>query len=467
MRNIKSVTPVHPLLRPVFYATTALFVWGGANAYAQTGGGLAYSLGLTQRLSFESNPTLSPTSSGSASISTTELFFTVTSETATDRLSLRGGTSFRLSEGAGSDGFDLGNRGLDLGYQRQGLDTSLDFSASTNYLDIEFPRPITDFFDEETGTFDVPEDQAELTGTGTQRAASIGGEVTFGAQSPVGLKLGGEIAHTDYFKTTAPNLINSQRRNFNSELRIDLSPVTSATAAYSLSDVASRDLVGRPAQKQFQLGLNRAFSTGQIGVFYGHQTSPQIRNNSLNGSYDITSLTQNFGATLGISKNEISGENTLTGALRAGSDFGNGRTTAQLDRLVSSTGAAAITGALNIQHNVQAGNVNLQLSRSLSTRSTDDLNQFVNLIGVNYLHNLDPNTALRIEAAFVDTQIQNDDVNMNQNLSASLGMSRALPQNWSVNASLTHVERRTRSALGRSTARSNVLSFSLGKIWLR
>jgi hypothetical protein len=131
-------------------------------------GGVLLSFGIDQRFEAGRNLALEVPEEGSSAIATTDLSFGLVSETTTQSLSFDMGVGLRIEDTPDSDGTvtDFGDPRFNLAYRREVATAT--FGLDANYRQAQIDTlSLSDFLDDE-GLVELPEDFADLDGTGTR-----------------------------------------------------------------------------------------------------------------------------------------------------------------------------------------------------------------------------------------------------------------------------------------------------------
>lgn len=173
---------------PVFAA--AALATGGQDLRAQeSGGGIEFTLDVSQSLRAEDNLNFREDPEGTSIIAETRLTFGVVSETSIDRLRLSAGTGFEIGRYADSGDVetDISEPVFNLSYDREAANAKLGFDARYRKTRIVNVRPEDDFV-----TTDL------IAGEGEREFARVSGELITGLGGPMELSFGARATKRDY-----------------------------------------------------------------------------------------------------------------------------------------------------------------------------------------------------------------------------------------------------------------------------
>lgn len=399
-----------------------------AQAQESDAGGVVLTFGVQERFETTSNLGLDVTSRGRTNQANTKLSFGVVSETQTSRLAFDVSGVLRAAIGPEHSGTDLSFDGpqLALGYDHSGANATLKLKAGISESDVAYLRPLEDFLDED-GQVVLPEDLADLTGTGTRRNSALNASVTWGDNAPVGFGLSAGFSALSYSDTTSPGLIDSHRSSLGGSMRFDLSDVTKATIDLKFSrfdDDAplskSRDTIS------LETGLSQEMATG-----------------TLTGS--LSAAKTEDGTRLGFTV----GRNV---------DLPDGSLSANLGVSRAATGGANLTGSLGYQRDLPNGQINAQLRRGIGV-GNDDTDRLITVLSLGYSHSLSPLSSLSLDLSYAENTVTATDSTV-ANTSFSATYSHALTEDWGLDLGY---RQRIRDADGVGTADSSSVFLSLSR----
>lgn len=387
-------------------------------------GGVTMTFGFSQRLEYDDNPPLAPTSPGGSALSTTRLTFSLSSETATQKIVLNTGTALRWSGGSGTQGgIKIDDPQFDLNYTLDVGSSSLSVGANYRRSDIQFLRPLSDFTQPD-GTIVLPPDLNDLTGTGFRTDYGVNGALTWGAGGPLGVTLNLGLQGLEYDKVSNPALVDNQRQNAGVLVRMRLNDVTDATANLTFSRYEQDPGLTRAYTRGISLGLTRSLVNGSLGAMIG------------------TSNT-NAGTRLNFDVNRVM-------------SLPSGSLTAGLGITRPAGGNYGMTGRLNWQQTLANGSINAQLSRGVTVTNANT-EQLQTVVSVQYSQALNPRDGLSLNVTY-SLSDPSGTGNNNANTSIGASYSRNLTPDWSMNFGYTH---RIRAPEALAGAQSNNVFISL------
>ncbi len=286
----------------------------GTPALAEGGTELTFNLGV--RLSRDSNPDLTPVSSGQRTSAGLDLSFGLTSATALSTLTLQGAAGLLTGNGSGPIASGLTDPSLTLAYARTGANSQFTVDGALRQADVS-GGDVTNF----------------QTGTGLRRTADLSSGLSFGTGGPLGFGLNAGITAIRYSGTTDPDLIDSRTVRLGADLRADLSPVLRASlglqeSRFRQDGQAARDTLGLSA------GLTLDRPNGALSLRFAAEDTPDGQRLGLTFEHrmDLSSgtLTYSLGATQGVTDKTY-----LTGAVSYVQDLPNGAMNIGLSRAVA------------------------------------------------------------------------------------------------------------------------------------
>lgn len=197
----------------------------GAPVLAEGGNVLDFNIGA--RLSSDSNPDLTPISSGPSTTGGLTLSFGLTNEAALSTLSLQGSAGLLTSDDSGTTG--LTDPNLTLSYARTTANAALTLDGTLG----------------QTAVAGGAVDNFQ-TGDGLRRSADLSGALTLGTGGPLGFGLTAGYSAVSYHENPSATLLDSQTLHLGADLRADLSPVLHASfgvqnSRFTQDGAAARD----------------------------------------------------------------------------------------------------------------------------------------------------------------------------------------------------------------------------------
>ena len=238
-------------------AMTAL----GLPAAAQEAGGKRMRLDLSQGLRVTTNPDLDPGGDETETLATTDLGFTISTETRRASLAMTLGAQLVGELGDDSDGleFDRPSARLDYGYRGPGAE--LGAFASIDRQNIDYLRAL-DLIELQDGSFEVPEDLDDLEGSGYRVSSRVGVNGDFGRDDLFGWGFDLRGSDLSYEDVTTDQLEDRRRYNARFYSHMDLTRTLRLTGRlrYMLSD---KEGASATDTTEYGLGLTALRPTGQ------------------------------------------------------------------------------------------------------------------------------------------------------------------------------------------------------------
>lgn len=392
-------------------------------------GRLRLTFGIEQGLDLTDNLGLDVPSAGSAADLTTGLSFGLLTETRTSRLAIDGSIGLRVASGGNLSGTEtrLSDPSLTLSYGRNTASASLQFDAYLRETDIDFLRALTDFPTGPDGGVILPEDLADLTGTGTRRSQGVDLGLTWGEGARTGFGLSAGISGLRYSDTSSATLFDSDRRNLGATLRFSLSDSTDLTFGLRYGTFTSADPTStRRNTVSLDAGFSQSLATGSL-------TAELTASNTEDGTQTGFSIGRSYALPRG----------TLSASIGATRGV---------------TGSASLTGALNLQQTLPRGQFSAGLRRSVSAGS-DDTEELVTALSIDLMQTLTPLSSVQLGLDYVRNE---ETATGNRTDTASLAASynRALTPDWGLNLGYRYG---MRDQTGSGRARENSVFLTLSR----
>lgn len=393
-----------PLIRTM--ALAAMGLMGGAallystTAWAQDSGapeGPVLRIGVSERLSWSDNPSLSANPTGGRVVSNTRLSFALTDQTALNTFKLAGNTGLRLSDSAASGfGSSVADPRFSLAYSRLGATSQLDLTAAFQRNDIAFLRPLSDFTDDD-GTIDLPTDLDDLQGSGIRQSLKFGAKLTLRDDAPFGLTLSAGVTDLRYQDVTDPDLNDTTRSFLRATARLDINDVTQARVGLSY-----RSFLGSNNRND-SLGLNTGLTItrpdGELRVSFSADDSDRGTRLRFEAGRSFDLPTGNLSFDLGLSQ--------------------------------STAGRLKLTGDVSYSHDFDEGQVNASLRQTI-TEGSDDSDRLQTSLSAGLSRPLSPLASLNLGLGYVISEnLGSGSSTQSADFSASLGY--ALSPDWDLN----------------------------------
>ena len=371
----------------------------GAPALAEGGTELTFNLGA--RLSYDSNPDLTPVSSGQRTSGGLDLSFGLTSETALSTLTLQGAAGLLTANGSGPVATGLTDPSLTLAYARTTAKAQFTVDGALRQSDVS-GGDVTNF----------------QTGSGKRRTANLSSGLNLGADGPYGFGLSAGITDIQYSATTDPALIDNRTVRFGADLRADLSSVLVASlglqdSRFSQDGQTPRDTVGLSA------GLTLDRPTGALSLRFTADNTPDGQRLGLTFEHrmDLSAgtLTYSLGATQGV------------------------------------TDKTYLTGAVSYAQDLPNGTVNVALSRDVQAGAETDSETVLSRANISYSKAITPRANLALALDWAKQRDTATDL-ATANTSLSAIWTQNVTQDWALDLGYT---RRLRDQDGVGTGRSD------------
>ncbi len=433
---------------------------------AQETGGVRIIVGVEQGLDLGRNTTLSVPATGERASATTRLSFGIISETRTQSLRLDAESAFRFESisGEASSAFDA--PALTLAYARQGAQASLNVSASYAQQDIETLRSLSAFIDED-GVFVLPEDFADLTGTGQRTTYDARAALVLGRDAPLGFQFDLGASGTTYQDTTDPGLTDTKRTNLGASARLQLSAVLTGTISLSYATFEEDNAVQTErTTRDLDFGLTylispRATLDAAIGSTSTDtsETTGDTRTQGLTGrialGYDMPNGTAN--AVLDASR-DASGDQRLGLQFGRSLELPAGRLSGTLGVTRPENDDVSLIGSIDWFQELPTGSFSVRLNRSVAV-AADDETRLTTLASARYSYDINSLSSLSLGLSYVVADATSTTNRVTQT-DATATYSYALTRDWNLN---TGVSYRVRDETTVGRASSPVLSVSIGR----
>lgn len=397
-----------------------------ATAQDSDAGGVQMRLVAAQSLNASQNAGLTPGGTARTTTAQSALTFSLTDETRTETFALTASSGLRASSTGTGGGASFGvlDPRVNLRYNREGAASSLTVAASATRSDIAYIRPLSDFFDPDTGVLTLPQDFDDLTGTGTRTALSFSGSLSLRDDAPFGVTLGVQVSDLSYQNVTAANLNDSRSITTSVTGRFNITPVMAARAGLSYR---IGEEVG--SARTEQLNLSGSLTIDQPDGSYGLSV----------GATDVQNGLDRVSASLSRSY-QLSEDVSMSGSI------GLVRTAA---------GDIDTSGSLGLNYAYPLGTISAGLNRGVST-DTDGTEDLVTSLSLGATRALTPNSGISLSASYAQTEDTGTGVSTTLS-SIGASYSHSLTEDWALSAGISVS---TRDSTG--AARANASELSLG-----
>ncbi|MGI3212166.1 hypothetical protein ACROSR_13735 [Roseovarius tibetensis] len=226
-------------------------------------GGPVLTFGISSTLSATDNYDLRPGGGDSADLFDNRLSFGYRNRRPNDTLSLDlSGVLRAVEPPTSSNTFD--NRNARLGYQRQGVNSTLNFGANYSFSSVEARDPFDrGRLSEDDPLFEEdPLDETDFTqDRGDQQEIGAQFRLETGLNDLLGVILTARYRDRGYENTTDPDLFDSETLSLSGTTRFTLSPITEARVVLNYRDYSAEDDSRTDRQtSSVNLGLTQALS---------------------------------------------------------------------------------------------------------------------------------------------------------------------------------------------------------------
>ncbi|KAA8606401.1 hypothetical protein AL036_14690 [Salipiger aestuarii] len=422
-----------PFPRRTATALAALSLACALPLAAQEAGGVLMQFTLSQRLQTLTNPDLVPGEEDESSFSSnTNLGFSLSSVTRTDKLTLTLGGSLRHVDAPNADddvAFGFQSPSAGLSYARIVGTNRLSAGINLAVSDISYLRSVTvadtDSTDPDGG---IPDDTVididDEYSTGTRRELGANAEIGFGVGGPVELGLS----------------LNARSIRY-----------SDAGPSYDDSD-------GYGLRGSWALALPPGVMlSGGLGYSQFKEDGSSTRDTwSLSNTLALQQARGTLSGTLGLSRIEEGTRSTIdVGWSQALPDGALG---VNLGVTRAASGDAGLTGGLSWSQDLPNGRVKAALRHGFGANSDDQETRFTNA-SASLSHQLTPLTAMTLGVSYVRNEVSDSDSTTRQG-ALNAGVSHDLGQDWGLGAGYRHTVRRED---GPDWAASDSLYLSLGR----
>jgi hypothetical protein len=368
--------------------------------------------GVSQRFEFGDNLALDDPSQGESSIATTTLSFGLVTETERQQLDFGLSGALQIQNTPDTDGTETGfaNPRADLSYNLNGGDSQ--FSVDGLYFESDIDTLSLSDFVNRDGIVVLPEDFANLQGTGTRSSYSLDLRLQSGLEAPLGFDLSVGTSGVDYTNTNDPDLFNYNRAYAGARALFRPTEVLTGSVGlrYSTYDASNQEQTFR-TQTGGDVGLqydisSRAVIEAALGV-------TETKTEELGNPDETTSSPV---GSIGYSLDMPDGEITLSldarvdenGDERTNLVFGRSRNLpdGELSYTLGLTDPASSDiepiGSLMWERNLPAAQISAQLSRAVTTTNQDETD-LTTLVVLNYEQSINDVSGFGLTASYGQT----------------------------------------------------------------
>ncbi|MDD9978772.1 MAG: hypothetical protein OXQ30_13740 [Boseongicola sp.] len=429
---------------------------------SQNGPGLVGTLSFDQTLSFDSNPDLVVTPGDGKIVSTTDLNFSLSSETRSERFRFNVGGVFDGAFGSGAtsaDDLTFKNESASLTYGREGANSSLSLRARYSNFDIE--DEVFGFFVD--GIFDP---DALIIDGGERERTLLTGRLEFGKEGPLGVEVRARNNVVDYTGVTDPELVDSESNSLNAVAtirtnrawNINLSAGIERTDEEDINDTSWRsNYLGVGIEGEFNNGLSYSADLYRDEADNYQLGSLTNQEEGLGFAVGLTQLVPDgsYGVSVG-SRVDSSGRRNTANVNRL-FELPNGGLSLSLGLVEQDGSDTDITATVVYSREGRDSRIEAELVQEPSTNDGDALlNTSVNITyerDINAYSSWDANFSYGASSSIGAS-------NGDTRTSASLGYTRNLTEDWDLRAGVS-IDRIEQSGSGDIT--SNSVFVSVGR----
>ena len=434
-------------------------------ALAQEAGGVLLSFGVDQRFETGNNLALETPEEGNSSIATTFLSFGLLSETATQQIGFDVGGGLQIQNTPDSDGTETSftDPSVDFFYNLEGADSTLSFSGNYSEADID-TLTLSDLVNNE-GVIELPEDFANLSGTGQRSEYGIDAFLETGRDAPLGFVLSGGASGIDYTGSNDPSLFNFARSDAGATALLRFSPVTTGTLGLNYSTYDADD----------DVQTYRTTTGADVGVIYTLSSRTTVEASI--GYTEVeteelgqaTTTTSNPVGSLGIVYDMPNGEATADFDATTDED-GNerlnlvfGRSMERPDGALAYTfgltdpefGDVAPIGSLVWQRALPDGQISASLQRSVTSSNADE-SRLSTLVAIGYDRSINDLSGISFDLVYGQTDATATENEVSQ-IDLGAAYNYALTPDWNLNTGIIY-QVRDEDTVGRSDSPSVFLT---------
>jgi hypothetical protein len=430
-------------------------------------GGVTLAFGLDQRFEVTDNLNLDLISPGTTSLATTALSFGLTSETALSTLDLTASAALRARSGPGISGVDtlIDDPRFGLRYMRDGATARFSLAARYRSSEVTFLRPLEDFLNDE-GDIELPEDAADLEGSGTRVSYGLDSTLELRRDAPLGLSFSAGLSGLRYSGVSNPDLVDSRRSRLGASARLTFSPVAEGGlgvnySTYAADDAAStrRETLATDFTLRYEISpITRADAGVGYVVIDTEEFGLASRTEGATGHLKLELDRPNGMITAGLDSTFTADGARYSASIGRSLDLPNGALSASAGLTAAEGGAPQTTASLSWRQNLPRGAFSAQLRRSVNI-AADDTANLATVLALGYRHDINALSALDFRATYSVTGETGPD-NRVDRASFTASYLHALTADWNLNAGYTY-RMRDEETVGQ--ARSNTIFVGLGR----
>lgn len=369
-------------------------------AQEDAGGGISLTFGVGLRASVDENLSLSVPSAGRTARTSADLSFGFLTETRVSRLALDGAARFQLTDDGARASEGLTDPSIQLTYNREGYDSSFDFSAGWRSVDL-------------TGTLEV--DDFDIS-RGSRDTATAAFGFDFAKSAPFGYGFRVEYQDLSYRDDPTATLADSTTLRLRVDTRFDLSETTRLTFGVT--------------QSQFdEEGARRRDTT------------------SVNARLALARPDGDYSVRLALANTEDGDRKSLYAGRSF--DLPRGQLSFELGVTQGVTGDTGFSGSVDYNQQLPDGALSFSLDRSVTSDSQDS-ETTVSRAGIGYTKEISELASVDLSFNWAESKASLTGLTTT-NAVFNATYSHALTQDWALDVGYRH-RLRDREGIGQATS---------------
>ncbi|HEX9859513.1 MAG TPA: hypothetical protein VGA75_14225 [Paracoccaceae bacterium] len=435
-------------------------------------GGLRFHFDIEERLSHGRNLALEVPAEGTTQRAETRLSFGLISETRSETLVLEMGIVPLLAREPGEKtGARLDEPSLRFSYDRESANAALALGADYREIQVDDLPDLSEFVDDE-GNPDLPDDLADLVGSGTRADYRLQARLDLGTAAPLGLTLEAGLSGRDYTDTTDPDLFDSRRETLAATTRLRFSPLTEGSLGLSHARYDAEDAEDTLRETTaLDLGVTHALSARaglSAGIGYTvidtRELGVTTREDGLTGRLGLDYEMPNGTADARLDSTTDQNGARLTLSFGRALDLPAGALSARLGVTRAEGSDPALIGALDWRHDLPTGQISARAERREKSTADDDAITRTTLLILGYDQELTAVSGLNLGLSYA--QIDETGANMLERADLTASYRHALTADWDMNFGLAW-RMRDEATEGRATSEEVFFSLNRRFEWQR
>jgi len=434
--------------------------------------GLTLSFGISSTASYTDNYNLRPNNEQSAELFDHRLSFGVQSKRQVDTFRLDVDGLLRIIEAPGADSRRLEDPGVQLSYERHGVNTTLDTSARYRLSSISFLDPL----ERDRDFDDDPIDETDLTlDSGEREQIDLRFGVETGLNDPLGFIFDGRYRDEKFTDTTDPDLFETETINLSGTLRMTLTSKTEARLIFDFEDYQADDVPQ----------TDRITTTGRVGItqivskvdtldarigFRNIETDETIlgtRRSETEGGFigDIEYTRELKRGTIGttVDINESENGRTATWEINRAMALPRGSLVLSFGLTSDVSDTLRPVGSLEFEHLMKRSQFTASINREVRTSSQSNELETTR-VALGYRYDINEGSGIDLSADFAQfTEAGGPNVTDSSRANLRAAYNHDLTQDWQLS---TGYEFRMEDEDGQDTATSNTIFLTVERVFL-